>query len=376
VSHRALPTRPSDLIIAEIGDKIQAKRNTYYVLKRFLLAMVFLIPSFTNSTASAAEEYLLSVDMNLIDQWSNNNANLLPNSAKLKQVRYRIPRSNPDNLIGQIVLDYPLNDKQELYNSKWNVGLWIYGQALYCAGDKNCDFILNVYAKYPKSLSILTWKKSTDEKSVTSDCSGSHYISNEDGKSIINYSMSISCLNLPKQFASYAYSGYDIGITPTPYDFTAGGYVENPFHQLAKISYDKNGGKEGLSRLDKSEAMEKLESSVEKARLSFDNLNYKYQNLAPQLQAKLDGSRDWKNFLVMDEQLLEIESKIENNSLSDAQIPNEVSRVIKIINSQTSGLRAIMKLVPSHQCYNEVEDLRTILSKSKSCPKGFKKVKT
>ena len=131
MSHRALPTRPSDLIIAEIGDKIQAKRNTYYVLKRFLLAMVFLIPSFTNSTASAAEEYLLSVDMNLIDQWSNNNANLLPNSAKLKQVRYRIPRSNPDNLIGQIVLDYPLNDKQELYNSKWNVGLWIYGQALY-----------------------------------------------------------------------------------------------------------------------------------------------------------------------------------------------------------------------------------------------------
>jgi hypothetical protein len=273
-----------------------------------LTALVFLVSH--SNIALAAEDYLLSVDMNRVDNWSNNEFQLLPKFAQLEQVRYRIPNSNPDNLIAQIVLKSPLSDKQELFNGKWNLGLWIYGQALYCAGDKSCDFILNVYAKYPKAISILTWKKSTDEKSVVSDCPGTHYISDADGTSVINFSMSISCLNLPKQFASYAYSGFDVGITPTPHDFTSGGYVENPFHQLAKVNYDKNGGKEGLSKLGKSEAMEKLESSIGKARSSFDDLTYKYQNLAPQIQAKIDKSKEWKNFLLMDEQLIEIESKI------------------------------------------------------------------
>ena len=344
--------------------------------KRILLSLVLLLSSFTTSNATAAEDYLLSVDMSLIDNWSNNDSELLPQSAQIKQVRYRIPRSNPDNLIGQIVLDYPLSDKQELYNSKWNLGLWIFGNYHLCMNNKSCDFIINVYARYPKSISILTWKKSTDEKSVVSDCPGTHFISDVDGKSVINFSMSISCLNLPKQFLSYAYSGYDVGITPMPYDFTTANYVDNPFHQLAKIQYDKNGGKAGLSNLGKSEAMTKLESSIAKARLSFDDSTYKYQNLAPQIQAKIDKSKEWKNFLLMDEQLVEIESKIENNSLTDSQIPNEVSRVIKIINSQISGLKVLIKLIPTYQCYNEEEELRTVLSKSKTCPKGYKKVKT
>jgi len=346
------------------------------VRKRLLLTLVLLLSSFAAPNATAAEDYLLSVDMNLIDRWSNNDSNLIPKSAQIKQVRYRIPRSNPDNLIGQIVLDYPLLDKQELYNSKWNVGLWIYGPNTECAGLKNCDFILDIYAKYPKSVSILTWKKSTDEKSVVLDCPGTHYISDADGQSLINFSMSISCLNLPNRFVSYAYSGYDVGVTPIPLDATAIGYIDNPFHQLAKVNYDKNGGKEGLSKLGKSEAMEKLESSIGKARSSFDDLTYKYQNLAPQIQAKIDKSKEWKNFLLMDEQLVEIESKINNNSLSDSQIPNEVSRVIKIINSQISGLKVLLKLIPTYQCYNEEEELRTVLSKAKTCPKGFKKVKT
>ena len=344
--------------------------------KRILLSFILLFSCSTTSNAIAMEDYLLSVDMSRIDQWSNSDSKLLPDSARLTQVRYRIPRSNPDNLVGQIVLDYPLRDKQQLYNSKWNIGLWIYGPGLKCSTNNSCDFILNVEAKYPKSISILSWGKSTEEKSSVSDCPGTHYISDVDGKSIINFSMSISCLNLPSLFVSYAYSGYDIGITPTPYDFTSGGLVDNPFHQLAKASYDKNGGKEGLSKLSKSEAMEKLDSSIGKARKSFDDLTYKYQNLAPQIQAKIDKSKEWRNFLLMEEQLAEIESQIENNSLSDSQIPNEISKVIKIINSQISGLKFLIKLIPTYQCYNEEEELKTVLSKSKTCPKSYKKVRT
>jgi hypothetical protein len=75
---------------------IMKKRLTRLVTIAFLLS---LVPS-NVQTASAAEDYLLSVDMNLIDQWSNNDSKLLPKSAQIKQVRYRIPSSNPDNLIG------------------------------------------------------------------------------------------------------------------------------------------------------------------------------------------------------------------------------------------------------------------------------------
>ncbi len=218
------------------------------MVNRIIVIFALLISVLQTPSASAAEDFLLRVDMNLIDQWNNNETQLLPITAQMKQVRYRILRSNPDNLIGQIVLQSQLKDKQELYNGKWYIGLWIYGQALYCASDKSCNFILNIYPQYPKSIRILSWTKSTDEKSVTIDCPVQHYFSDEEGKSILNFTMSISCLNIPKQFASYAYSGYDIGVTPVPYGFTAGGYVDNPFHQLAKQSYDKNGGKQGLSK--------------------------------------------------------------------------------------------------------------------------------
>ena len=122
--------------------------------------------------------------------------------------------------------------------------------------------------------------------------------------------------------------------------------------------------------------MTKLETSIGKARVSFDDLTYKYQNLAPQIQAKIDKSKEWKSFLLMDEQLVEIESKIESNSLTESQIPNEISRIMKIINSQISGLKVLIKLIPTYQCYNEEDELRTVLSKTKTCPKGYKKVKT
>ena len=107
--------------------------------KRILLSFILLFSCSTTSNAIAMEDYLLSVDMSRIDQWSNSDSKLLPDSARLTQVRYRIPRSNPDNLVGQIVLDYPLRDKQQLYNSKWNIGLWIYGPGLKCSTNNSCD---------------------------------------------------------------------------------------------------------------------------------------------------------------------------------------------------------------------------------------------
>jgi hypothetical protein len=349
--------------------------STRFIKKISSVCVAVLISTLTISDAKAEEDYLLRVDMSMGLTWDSSQA--VPKIAKLKQLRYRIPQINPDLLIAQVVMDYPLENASSVLDSKWNLGIWIYGPSVNCLSQDSCTSILIVRPSYNQKSSIQILKKASDTVPTISDCPSNYAVSkNENNDSVITFSMSISCLGITSSFATYVFSGYDIGLTPMPYQFTSPNYVDNPYFQLAKQSYDKNGGKEGLRNLGKSEASTKLESSIGKARLSFDDLTYKYQNLAPQIQAKIDKSKEWKNFLLMDEQLVEIESKIENNSLSDSQITNEVSRVIKIINSQISGLKVLVKLIPTYQCYNEEEELRTVLSKSKTCPKGYKKVKT
>ena len=346
----------------------------YAKLHSALSVIVFLFSH--SNIALAAEDILLRVDTN--QGTSSGSSQAVPNIAKLKQMRFRIPTSNPDNVTVQVVLAYPLDNPNSILDSKWNLGTWIYGPSLYCLNDNTCSFILIIRPNYNQQARIQVFKKADDKDYLTSDCPATYSVGkNENNDSMISYNLSITCLNIKATFASYTFSGYDIGFTDIPYQYTVPSYVTNTdYYELAKQSYEKNGGKEGLKNLGKSEAMTKLETSIGKARVSFDDLTYKYQNLAPQIQAKIDKSKEWKNFLLMDEQLVEIESKIESNSLTDSQIPNEVSRVIKIINSQISGLKVLIKLIPTYQCYNEEEELRTVLSKSKTCPKGYKKVKT
>ena len=349
--------------------------STRFIKKISLVSIAVLISTLTISDAKAEEDYLLRVDMSMGLTWDSSQA--VPKIAKLKQLRYRIPQINPDLLVAQVVMDYPLENASSVLDSKWNLGIWIYGPSINCLSDDSCTSILIVRPSYNQKSSIEILKKLNDTAPAVSDCPSNYAVGkNENNDSTISFSMSISCLGITSSFVTYVFSGYDIGLTPMPYQFTRPTYLDNPYFQLAKQSYDKNGGKEGLSNQGKSEAITKLESSVGKARSSFDDLTYKYQNLAPQIQAKIDKSKEWKNFLLMDEQLAEIESKIESRSLSDSQIPNEVSRVIKIINSQISGLKVLIKLIPAYQCYNEEEELRTVLSRSKTCPKGYRKVKT
>jgi len=48
----------------------------------------------------------------------------------------------------------------------------------------------------------------------------------------------------------------------------------------------------------------------------------------------------------------------------------------KLINLKTKALQLQLTALPQYQCYNEIKDLTKALSKSKSCTKGYKKVKT
>jgi hypothetical protein len=218
------------------------------VFKVILLSLIIsLLPSNIYS-ATAAEDFLLRVDTNQGTSYGSSQA--VPNIAKLKQMRFRTLASNPDNLIVQVVLANPLNNPNEILDSKWNIGTWIYGPSLYCLNDDTCSFILIVRPNYNQQARIQIFKKADDKDSVISDCPATYSVGKtENNDSVISYNLSITCLNIKSTFASYTFSGYDIGFTDIPYQYTVPSYVINDdYYELAKQSYDKNGGKQGLSK--------------------------------------------------------------------------------------------------------------------------------
>ena len=221
--------------------------STRFIKRISSVSIVVLISTLTISSAKAEEDYLLRVDMSQGTTWDSSQA--VPKIAKLKQLRYRIPQINPDLLIAQVVMDYPLENASSVLDSKWNLGIWIYGPTIYCLSDDSCTSILIVRPSYNQKSSIQILKKASDTAPTISDCPSNYAVSkNENRDSIIAFSMSISCLGITSTFASYVFSGYDIGLTPMPYQFTPPNYADNPYFQLAKQSYDKNGGREGLEK--------------------------------------------------------------------------------------------------------------------------------
>jgi hypothetical protein len=164
-------------------------------------------------------------------------------------MRFRITNANPDSISVQVVLKYPLDNVTSILDSKWNIGTWIYGPSLYCINDNTCSFILIAYPTYNEKVKVRILKTGEDKEVIYSDCPATYTVGkNENNDSMISYNLSISCLNIKSTFASYTFSGYDAGLTETPYQYTVPSYVTNDYYQLAKQSYDRNGGKEGLNK--------------------------------------------------------------------------------------------------------------------------------
>jgi hypothetical protein len=326
--------------------------------------------------AKAAEDYLLSVDMNESTSWDS--SNLLPKEAQLKKVRYQIPRENPDKLIAQILLKYPLAAKKTIPDSKWIIGLWLYAPSVYCYGSNNCNYLLEIQPSAGGLASIYKHKNKIDfDTRELSDCKTPWYLKTDAaGDSVVAFELSITCLNISSTFATYAFSSYDIGIDERPWQFTSPNYVDNPYVQIAEKTYIANGGKSGLGKGLTSPALESLKTSISKARTTFDDMTSKYDTLAPEIKKKLDKNKDWKNFLKLETQLVDFEDQVDNGSLSSADVALLIPKIIKLINSQISGLNATLKVIPKFQCYNENSDTTTVVNKSNTCPKGFSKIKT
>lgn len=339
----------------------------------FILSTAIIFPSH----ATAAEDYLLSVDMN--EGSTSDSSVLVPSSALVKKLRFQIPRENPDKLIVQILLKNSLPANQTFPDSKWILGFWLYAPSIYCSGSGTCDYVLQVQPSYGNQAFIYAYKEKIEyDKGVLSDCKAPWYIKKDsDGVSAVAIELSITCLNISSSFAAYAFSSIDIGVTPRPYQFTAPNYVDNPYRQLAEKSYLANGGKNGLGKVVGSPDFENLKSTVESAREVFDSLVDRYGTLATETQKKISKNAEWKNFLKLEDQLFEIENNLDSFTFStNAEKLKAVVAIQNMISLKTKALQLQLSVFPQYQCYNEIKGLTKALSASKSCPKGYKKVKT
>ena len=347
------------------------------MFKRLISVFILSTATIFPSNASAAEDYLLSVDMN--EASTSDSSVLVPSSALVKKLRFQIPRENPDKLIVQILLKNPLATNQTFPDGKWILGFWLYAPGIYCSGSSTCDYILQVQPSSGNQAFIYTYKEKIDyDKGVLSDCKAPWYIKKDsDGVSVVAIELSITCLNISKSFAAYAFSSIDIGVTPRPYQFTAPNYVDNPYRQLAEKSYLANGGKNGLGKVVGSPDFENLKSTVESARDVFDSMVDRYGTLATETQKKISKKTEWKDFLKLEDRLFDIEDSLDTFTFStNADKLRAVVAIQDLISLKTKALQLQLTVFPQFQCYNETKGLTKALSASKSCIKGYKKVKT
>jgi hypothetical protein len=344
--------------------------------KLFAILLVFVLSSPIFSSIAKSEDYLLSVDMNPGTTWDS--SNLVPKEAQLHQIRYRIPRSNPDELIAQIVFKEKLPEDTVIVDDDWNLGFWIYAPSIWCYGDqKSCDYILSINPSYngksyiQKNGSHIDW----DTAKVV-DCPAPWRLDSKSGdKSVLSFHLSITCLGISKSFVSYAWSSKDIGVSPRPYHYTSPNYVDNGYFDLAKQSYEKRGGKNGLSQLFSSSEVNKLRDSLSNSRGSYYEIMERFDSFAPEIQQKIKAQKIWKEILKSEDTMNKIEESLDIQDYDDSQVIKWIRDLTKIINLQIAWLSIEIKLVPKFQCENVSKQLKTII-KNGRCPKGFTKIKT
>lgn len=345
-------------------------------MKKSISASLTFLLFILTSPAQAAEDYLLTVDMN--PGVTSDSSNLVPREAQLHQVRFRIPRENPDELIAQIVFKETLPDDSVIVDSDWNIGLWIYAPSIWCYGDqKSCNYILSVYPSYNGKSIIQKNETHIDwDTAKVVDCPAPwRFNSKDNGKSVLSFHLSITCLGISKSFVSYAWSSKDIGITPRPYHYTSPNYIDNGYFELAKTSYERRGGKSGLSKLFASSEVEKLKLSLGNAREKYLEIMDRFQSFAPEIQKKIKLQKQWKEINKVENLINEIEESLDSETYDDSEVVKWIRDLTKIINMQISWLDIELRVVPKFQCENSNNQKKTVLKLGK-CPAGYSKVKT
>jgi len=168
----------------------------------------------------------------------------IPKSATLRGLKTSIYQSNPDELIFQIIMAGSLEDKPSVLASR-DLTVWIFWPYIGCWSEdkKNCAGLFTLSAPtyssiYPTAKSTqhiyaMSHDKQSNINRKATNCKVPWWISNSYyERDTVNFAVSITCLDIPKDFGFYGYSGITSNGSQIN-SFTDFQTTTNPFHNLA-----------------------------------------------------------------------------------------------------------------------------------------------
>lgn len=225
----------------------------------FFFAAFGMLQILQTNSSWATSEVLWATEMGA--GWNVNSgvdSTAIPNSAKLYNLGFEIPKNNPDRLIVKLRMDDSF-DKTPLDSSKKrNLGFWIFASTRNCPNEMNCNLLIGVngptfdgssFPTAPSTQNVTPQIYSGGYSGATtsSNCPAPWWIeSSNKRRGEIDFQLSITCLGIPKEFLAYAFSEVETGLDPNPFNFTQPNFVNNPFFPLAEAAYNNSGGARGL----------------------------------------------------------------------------------------------------------------------------------
>ena len=228
------------------------------------LFSLFLLPMYFINSASADDSMLWTTSIGNQGVIVNSGTDVLaiPSYARLHDLTFSVPKSNPDVLVVGLRFDgvfdaSPLSADKNLIA---NVRIW--SVAPNCIYNDNCDQVI-VFSvpsvwneKYPVGPTASTvpvfylhQAKTTYRTDTNTNCDAPWWIDKSDPRhSAIDFQLSITCLKIPADINAYGAAGADIGVTPIPFNFTQATGTTNPYWQLATDAYTANGGASAVGK--------------------------------------------------------------------------------------------------------------------------------
>lgn len=181
----------------------------------------------------------------------NSPPNLVP-GAKIRNTGMLVYKSNPDELIMKIIMNDSF--EQMPFSGKGrNLGMtiWLGREGCYYSDRLDCERVHTIWApNYPSTypsnksseyVSVYNRDVKFAETPIASNCKAFWWIdSTYKNRDTWAFSVSITCLKIPKEFGTYAFSAIDIGQKDVAYDFSAPLNLVYPFHDLAASAAAKN----------------------------------------------------------------------------------------------------------------------------------------
>jgi len=181
----------------------------------------------------------------------NSPPNLIP-GAKIRNTGMLVYKSNPDELIMKVTMSDSF--EQMPFSGKGrNLGMtvWLGKEGCYYSDRLDCQRIQTIWApnnpsNYPSNksseyVSVYNRDVKFAETPIATSCKAFWWIdSTYKNRDTWAFSVSITCLKIPKEFGTYAFSSIDLGQKDVAFDFSAPLNLTYPFHDLAASAAAKN----------------------------------------------------------------------------------------------------------------------------------------